>query len=173
VHRRLKDQEPEKPRTFKPTAAGQPTGMVVDGVGDLLCAFARCCRPVPPETIAGYITLGRGVSIHRADCANLLRMKHTQPQRVLAVDWGRPAPERTFPVGIVIHAFDRKGLTRDVSGVLADEHISISAMNVTTNPAENTAMLELTVSVHGLDELSRLLSRFGSLPNVIGARRRH
>jgi len=173
VHRRLKDQEPEKPRTFKPVAAGQPTGMVVDGVGDLLCAFARCCRPVPPEAIAGYITLGRGVSIHRADCSNLLRMKHTQPQRVLAVDWGRPAPERTFPVGIVVHAFDRKGLTRDVSGVLADEHISISAMNVTTNPAENTAMLELTVSVHGLDELSRLLSRFGSLPNVISARRRH
>jgi GTP pyrophosphokinase len=173
VHRRLKDQEPEKPRTFKPTAAGQPTGMVVDGVGDLLCAFARCCRPVPPEAIAGYITLGRGVSIHRADCSNLLRMKHAQPQRVLAVDWGRPTPERTFPVGIVVHAFDRKGLTRDVSGVLADEHISISAMNVTTNPAENTAMLELTVSVHGLDELSRLLSRFGSLPNVISARRRH
>jgi len=172
VHRRLKEQEPPKPRTFKATAASQPTGMVIDGVGDLMSSFAKCCRPVPPEAIAGYITLGRGVSIHRADCANLLRMRDLQPQRVLAVDWGRPSPERTFPASIVIHAFDRKGLARDVSGVLADEHISIAAMNMTTNPAENTAQVDLTVTVHGLDELSRLLSRFSSLPNVISARRR-
>jgi GTP pyrophosphokinase len=146
--------------------------MVIDGVGDLMSSFARCCRPVPPEDIAGYITLGRGVSIHRASCANLLRMRDTQPQRVLAVDWGRPASERTFPVDVVIHAFDRKGLARDVSSVLADEHISITAMNVATNAAENTAQVDLTVSVHGLDELSRLLARFAGLPNVITARRR-
>ena len=173
VHRRLKEHEPQKPRTFKPGAASQPGGMVIDGVGDLLSTFARCCRPVPPESIAGYITLGRGVSIHRADCANLLRMRDQQPQRVLAVDWGRASPERTFPAAVVIHAFDRKGLTRDVTSVLADEHIKISAMNMTTNKAENTAHLDLTVTVHGLDELSRLLSRLASLPNVISARRRH
>jgi GTP pyrophosphokinase len=172
VHRRLKEHEPPRPRAFKPTTAGQPGGMVIDGVGDLMSSFAKCCRPVPPEAIAGYITLGRGVSIHRADCSNLLRLRDTQPQRVLAVDWGRPAPERTFPAAMVIHAFDRKGLARDVSGVLADEHISIAAMNVTTNPSENTAQVDLTVTVHGLDELSRLLSRFSRLPNVISARRR-
>jgi GTP pyrophosphokinase len=173
VHRRLRDHEPQKPRMFKPAAASQPGGMVIDGVGDLLSSFARCCRPVPPEAIAGFITLGRGVSIHRADCANLLRLRDQQPQRVLAVDWGRASPERTFPAVVVIHAFDRKGLTRDVTGVLADEHINITAMNVTTNKAENTAHIDLTVTVHGLDELSRLLSRFASLPNVISARRRH
>jgi GTP pyrophosphokinase len=173
VHRRLKEHEPQKPRIFKPGAASQPGGMVIDGVGDLLSSFARCCRPVPPESIAGYITLGRGVSIHRADCANLLRMRDQQPQRVLAVDWGRASPERTFPAAVVIRAFDRKGLTRDVTGVLADEHINISAMNMTTNKAENTAHIDLTVTVHGLDELSRLLSRLASLPNVISARRRH
>jgi len=173
VHRRLKEQEPSKPRGFKPGAASQPGGMVIDGVGDLLSTFARCCRPVPPEAIAGYITLGRGVSIHRADCANLLRMRDQQPQRVLAVDWGRASPERTFPAALVIHAFDRKGLTRDVTSVLADEHISITAMNMTTNKAENTAHIDLTVTVHGLDELSRLLSRLTSLPNVISARRGH
>jgi len=172
VHRRLKEHEPQKPRTFKPGAASQPGGMVIDGVGDLLSTFARCCRPVPPESIAGFITLGRGVSIHRADCANLLRMRDQQPQRVLAVDWGRASPERTFPAAVVIHAFDRKGLTRDVTGVMADEHISISAMNMTTNKAENTAHIDLAVTVHGLDELSRLLSRLASLPNVISARRR-
>jgi GTP pyrophosphokinase len=173
VHRRLREHEPQKPRAFKPGAASQPGGMVIDGVGDLLSTIARCCRPVPPESIAGYITLGRGVSIHRADCANLLRMRDQQPQRVLAVDWGRASPERTFPAALVIHAFDRKGLTRDVTSVLADEHINISAMNMTTNKAENTAHIDLTVTVHGLDELSRLLSRLASLPNVISARRRH
>jgi GTP pyrophosphokinase len=172
VHRRLKDHEPQKVRSFKPGAASQPDGMVIDGVGDLMSSFAKCCRPVPPESIAGYITLGRGVSIHRADCANLLRMRDQQPQRVLAVDWGRPSPERTFPAAIVIHAFDRKGLTRDITSVLADEHISITAMNVTTSKAENTAHIDIAVTVHGLDELSRLLSRFASLPNVISARRR-
>ena len=100
-------------------------------------------------------------------------MRDQQPQRVLAVDWGGASPERTFPAAVVIHAFDRKGLTRDVTSVLADEHINISAMNMTTNKAENTAHIDLTVTVHGLDELSRLLSRLASLPNVISARRRH
>ena len=173
VHRRLHEQEPPKPRTLKPTATGQATGMVIDGVGDLMSSFARCCRPVPPEPIAGYITLGRGVSIHRANCANLLRLRDAQPLRVLSVDWGRPSPERTFPVAVAIHAFDRKSLARDVSAVLADEHISVTTMNVATHPGENTATVDLTVTVHGLDELSRLLGRFAGLPNVISARRRN
>jgi GTP pyrophosphokinase len=93
--------------------------------------------------------------------------------RVLSVDWGRPSPERTFPVAVAIHAFDRKGLARDVSAVLADEHISVATMNVASHPGESTATVDLTVTVHGLDELSRLLSRFAGLPNVISARRRN
>ena len=97
-HERAPVKAPKAPARAGPNdAAG---GMVVDGVGDLLSTIARCCRPVPPEPIAGYITLGRGVSIHRADCANLLRMRDSQPLRVLAVDWGRTSPERTFPVAI-------------------------------------------------------------------------
>ena len=146
--------------------------MVIDGVGDLLSTIARCCRPVPPEAILGYITIGRGVSIHRADCPNLLRLRQVNPERVLTVDWGRPSEERTFPAAIVIDAFDRRGLVRDISAVLADEHISIEAMNTSTNAAESTATVEVTVKVHGLEELSRLLSRFSSLPSVIRARRR-
>jgi GTP pyrophosphokinase len=170
IHRRMHEREP--PKTRVPTkAAGEvrSPGMVVDGVGDLMSTIARCCRPVPPEEILGYITLGRGVSIHRASCANLVRLRDVNPQRVLAVDWGRASPERTFPVAVMIEAFDRRGLVRDISGVLADEHISIEAMNSTAN-ADNIALVDVTVKVHGLDELSRLLSRFSSLPNVIRAR---
>ena len=173
IQRRLQERAPPKlPRT-SPDAGkpGKATGLVVDGVGDLMSTIARCCRPVPPEPIAGYITLGRGVSIHRADCANLLRMRDAQPQRVLAVDWGGTSPERTFPVSVRIEAFDRRGLVRDVSSVLADEHISIETMSTVTNAAENTATVDLTVKVHGLEELSRLLTRFAGLPNVIRASR--
>jgi GTP pyrophosphokinase len=175
VHRRLHEhQEVQRgPRLSKPAANGGSAGMVIDGVGDLLSTIARCCRPVPPEEILGYITIGRGVSIHRATCSNLLRLRQVNPERVLTVDWGRPSEERTFPVGIVIDAYDRRGLVRDISSVLADEHISIEAMNTVTDAAENTAAVDVTVKVHGLEELSRLLARFSSLPNVIRARRRH
>jgi GTP pyrophosphokinase len=174
IQRRLQERAPPKaPRT---TAAadkpGKASGLMVDGVGDLMSTIARCCRPVPPEAIAGYITLGRGVSIHRADCANLLRLRDAQPLRVLAVDWGDSSPERRFPASIRIEAFDRRGLVRDISAVLADERISIEAMNTVTNSAENTATVELTVTVHGLAELSRLLGRFAGLANVISATRR-
>jgi len=175
VHRRLHErQEVQRgPKLAKPAANGGSAGMVIDGVGDLLSTIARCCRPVPPEEILGYITIGRGVSIHRANCSNLLRLREVNPERVLTVDWGRPSAERTFPAVIVIDAYDRRGLVRDISGVLADEHISIEAMRTVTNAAENTAAVDVTVKVHGLEELSRLLARFSSLPNVIRARRRH
>jgi len=176
IQRRLHEKEaPKAPRVpAHPTAAtDRASGMIIDGVGDLLSTFARCCRPVPPEPIAGYITLGRGVSIHRADCANLLRLRDAQPRRVLAVDWGRPSEERTFPVAVTIKAYDRRGLVRDVSSVLADSHVNIHAMNTSTDPDDNIATVDITVQVHGLDELSRLLSRIAGLPNVISARRRN
>ena len=172
VQRRAPEREPVRPRPTRGGTGGQPGGMVIDGVGDLLSSFARCCRPVPPEPVTGYITVGRGVSIHRASCANLLRLRDAHPERVLAVDWGASVPERRFPVALAIHAFDRRGLVRDISSVLADERVNIETMNTVTSAAENTADVELRVSVQGLDELSRLLSRLAALPNVISARRR-
>jgi GTP pyrophosphokinase len=172
VHRRLQEREPPKPpKLAKPSKTDDSPGMVIDGVGDLLSTIARCCRPVPPEQIVGYITVGRGVSVHRASCANLLRLRRQNPERVLAVDWGRAGLERTFPAVVRIEAFDRRGLVRDISGVLADEHISIESMHTLTNAADNIATTEVTVKVRGLDELSRLLARFSTLPNVISARR--
>ncbi len=144
--------------------------IVIDGVGDLMSNFARCCRPVPPEPIVGYITQGRGVSIHRQNCASLLRMRTRQPERVLGVEWGE-RQDQLFPVEIAVHAFDRRGLVRDISAVLADEKISIQQMTTSTNSRENTADVALRVGVHGLQELSRVLSRIGALPNVVRARR--
>ena len=144
--------------------------VVIEQVGNLLSHFARCCRPLPPEAIVGYITLGRGVSVHREDCGSLQRLRDRQPQRVISVAWGDQRDE-VFDVDIAIHAFDRRGLIRDISAVLADEKISIQQMSTTTNARENTAEVALRVGVHGLEELGRVLSRVSGLPHVVRARR--
>ncbi len=143
----------------------------IQGVGDLLSVYARCCRPVPPEPIAGYITVGRGVSIHAQSCANLAYLSVKAPARVLAVAWGERA-ERGFPVDIEIEAFDRSGLVRDVSAALADAKISIQGMHTLTDPREHIARMQIAIQISGLAQLSQVLARIAQLPNVVRARRR-
>jgi GTP pyrophosphokinase len=142
----------------------------VQGIGDLLSTYARCCKPVPPEPIAGYITVGRGVSIHSQSCANLARLSLKAPARVLAVTWGNG--EREVPVDIEVQAFDRRGLVRDVSAALADEKISIRGMTTVTDKRDNVARMQISFSITGLPQLSKVLTRIAQLPNVIGARRK-
>ncbi|HEY7378371.1 MAG TPA: bifunctional (p)ppGpp synthetase/guanosine-3',5'-bis(diphosphate) 3'-pyrophosphohydrolase [Steroidobacteraceae bacterium] len=162
----------ETPRVVqRPAPTGSAvSGVTVERVGNLLSNIARCCRPVPPEPIAGYITLGRGVSIHRSSCASLLRLKARQPERIIQVAWGEKR-DQLFPADIAIDALDRRGLVRDVSAVLADEKISIERMNTVTNSREGTAHIALRIAVHGLEELSRVLARMSALPNVVRVRR--
>jgi GTP pyrophosphokinase len=143
----------------------------VQGIVDLLSTYARCCKPVPPEPIVGYITVGRGVSIHSQACANLARLKLKSPARVLAVDWGKMG-RGNFPVDIEVHAFDRRGLVRDVTAALADEKISIQGMTTVTDKRDNIARLRIGISIAGLPQLSNVLARIAQLPNVISARRK-
>ena len=143
----------------------------VQGIGDLLSTYARCCKPVPPELIVGYITVGRGVSIHSQTCANLARLKAKSPARVLAVDWGKTGSGE-FPVDIEVQAFDRRGLVRDVSAALADEKISIQGMTTVTDKHDNVAHMRIGISISGLPQLSKVLSRIAQLPNVVSAKRR-
>jgi GTP pyrophosphokinase len=143
----------------------------VQGIGDLLSTYARCCKPVPPEPIVGYITVGRGVSIHAQSCANLARLSVKAPARVLAVTWGKLA-SREFPVEIDVQAFDRRGLVRDVSAALADDKISIRGMNTVTDKRDNVARMRIEISITGLPQLSQVLGRIAQLPNVISARRK-
>jgi GTP pyrophosphokinase len=143
----------------------------VQGIGDLLSTYAKCCKPVPPEPIAGYITVGRGVSIHSQSCANLARLSVKAPARVLAVAWGIIGASEV-PVDIDIQAFDRRGLVRDVSAALADEKISIRGMKTVTDQRDQVAHLQIGISITGLPQLSKVLARIAQVPNVISARRR-
>ena len=160
---------PEHPPAH--AASARAPDIEVQGIGDLLSTYARCCKPVPPEPIVGYITVGRGVSIHSQACANLARLKIKSPARVLAVDWGKMG-RSDFPVDIEVHAFDRRGLVRDVSAALADEKISIQGMTTVTDKRDNIARMRIGISISGLPQLSKVLARIAQLPNVISARRK-
>jgi GTP pyrophosphokinase len=170
IQRRARPQELPSPVPRKPAIATKETsGITIEGVGDLLSHFARCCGPVPPEQIAGYITLGRGVSIHRQDCPNFKRLEVETPERVIAVEWG--ASEQSFPVEVNVRAYDRRGLLRDITAVLADSKINIHSMNTVTHDGD-IAEMNLKITVKDLEELSRMLARIQGLANVLSARRR-
>jgi GTP pyrophosphokinase len=143
----------------------------VSGIGDLLSTFARCCKPVPPEPIVGYITVGRGVSIHSESCANLARLRAKAPARVLPVAWDALATGE-FPADIDVQAFDRRGLVRDVSAALADEKISIRSMTTETDARDHVAHMRIGIQITGLPQLTRVLARIAQLPNVVSARRK-
>jgi GTP pyrophosphokinase len=170
IQRRAKPQEMIPSARKARATAKSGEGISIDGVGDLLSVFAKCCRPVPPEPIAGYITLGRGVSIHRQDCRNLQRLQRANGDRVIPVNWSRSA-DRTFATAIRVDAYDRRGIVRDVTGILSDLHVHILSMNTQTRSRDGVVDMEIRIGVHDLAELSQVLARIQGLPNVIGARR--
>ncbi|MGH8141616.1 MAG: bifunctional (p)ppGpp synthetase/guanosine-3',5'-bis(diphosphate) 3'-pyrophosphohydrolase [Steroidobacteraceae bacterium] len=157
------------PRRRVPRKAhGSP--VEVEGVGDLPVTIARCCGPVPPEPISGYVTLGRGVTVHRSGCPNLLRMRTRNPERVLNVEWNRAA-DSDLPVRIRVQALDRRGLLRDVSDVMALEKLSIDGVNSNTDPADRIATIVMRTAVHDSGQLERVLQRLGAVANVLSAQR--
>ena len=135
-----------------------------------MCNFARCCRPVPPEPIIGYITQLKGVSIHRQDCGNLLNLSGQHPERVIEVSWGE-ADDAYYSAELTVRAYDRQGLLRDISNVLSDENVSIDAVQTKSDKKLMQAVMNLTVSVPNLPALSRVMSRLELLPNVTSVRR--
>ncbi len=142
----------------------------IEGVGDLPVTLARCCAPLRPQPIVGYVTVGRGVTIHRRGCPSFTRMRAVRPERVLQVEWSSSHPGE-LPVRIAVHAYDRRGLVRDLTDVLAFERLSIEDMTTTTDRASGTADVVLTVAVEDDAQLQRLLQRLGSVANVTSVRR--
>jgi GTP pyrophosphokinase len=144
---------------------------MIEGVGDLPITLARCCAPIRPEPVAGYVTLGRGVTVHAARCASLARMRASHPDRVLRVDWRDDDDGDGMPVGLRIEAWDRRGLVRDISEIVAGAGLGIESLTTTTDRAAGTATTELRTAVRDLGQLSQVLGALARVPNVISARR--
>jgi len=162
--------QPLRKRRHAPRKAGASDKVAVQGVGDLMCNFARCCRPMPPEPIVGYITRMRGVSIHRDDCGNLRNLATRNPQRVIDVNWGESGDEY-YTADLTVHAYDRQGLLRDISQVVSDENASIDSVQTRSDKKRMQAVMNLALSVSDLPALSRLISRLEQLPNVTSVKR--
>src|SRR5215467_2241226 len=152
------------------TARRRTSPVEIEGVGDLPTTLARCCAPLRPQPIAGYAALGRGVTVHRCDCPSLIRMAALKPERVLKVDWSS-ANAGALAVLLAVSAYDRRGLLRDLTDVLAVERLSIDAVTSRTDHDTGIAYFALTVAVNDLEQLARVLRRLAAVPNVIEARR--
>jgi GTP pyrophosphokinase len=149
----------------RPDAPREGTEVSVLGLTGLLTHLGRCCNPVPGDPIIGYVTRGRGATIHRQDCPNVLRIR--DKERLVSVSWGKA--KDTYPVSVQIRAYDRDGLMRDVSTLVTNEGISMSSIHVST--VESLAIFDLVMGITDLSQLSRVLNRLEALPNVLEARR--
>jgi len=142
-------------------------GMKVKGTGHLLTTLARCCNPLPQDDIVGYVTRGRGITIHRRDCPNILATR--ERERLIEVEWGEAPP--TYPVMISVRAYDRPGLLRDITTLVADENVNVAQASASLDRAENIALITATLEVSSAVQLARILARIEKLPNVLEARR--
>ncbi len=150
-------------------AAGSGSGILVVGVDRLLTGLARCCKPAPPDPIVGFVTRGKGVTIHRASCTNVARMRVVQPERLIEADWGE-ARDEVFPVDVVIEAMDRQGLLRDISEVFSREKINVTAANTLTRNLHSR--MAFTIEVRSLDAVKRALLDVRNVKGVLSAARK-
>ncbi len=162
--------EKAKPFVSKTQAAASAADIDIRGVGNLMTNIARCCKPIPGDPITGYITQGRGISIHRQDCPNVLKPSEYTQKRLIEVGWGKDTNE-SYAVDLIIDAYDRHGLVRDITNLLSTERISILGLNCITDNVRNTAHVNLTVEIDSLNPLSRIITRLGQLPNVNDVKR--
>ena len=165
----------EAERALPPAAphrarAAQPgRGVLVVGVDRLLTQLARCCKPAPPDRISGFVTKGRGVSVHRRDCSSLARLVERFPERIIGAEWGKQGAQ-AYPVDIVVRGNDRQGLLRDVTETLVRQKTNVIAAKTQTR--NDVASMYFTVEVEDIDQLQRALSAIESVRGVLAAARR-
>lgn len=148
---------------------GDPGALTIDGVGNLLMVLARCCQPLPGDAVAGFVTRGRGVSVHRADCRSLARLAARSRERVIDVQWGR-APAQAYQADIGVRGYDRKDLIKDVTGLIT--HVGAQIIASSTRAAEGGEVdMRYTLRVRDFEQLATLLAKLGALANVFDARR--
>ena len=165
---KLAAQEEKSEQVTEPAALPKttPSAVQVMGVGDLMTNIAQCCHPVPGDKIIGYITRSRGVSIHREDCHNIIH--EDEKERLVPVEWGQN--DLLYPVKIQVDAWDRVGLMRDVSTVVAEEKVNIASMNLANSTGQRVAIL-LTLETKGLAHLSQILKKIDGVKGVVSVSR--
>jgi len=136
------------------------------GVGNLLTTIANCCMPVPHDEVTGFITKDRGVSVHRADCKNILHLKEKDQARLIEVEWG-DTDVRNYPVNILINANDRHGLLSDITRTLSDDKVNVIAVNTVSNKKEQSARMAVTIEIRDIQQLSRIMDKISQLRNVL------
>ena len=146
--------------------------MLVVGVDSLMTQLAKCCKPAPPDAISGFVTRGKGVSIHRTDCANFRELAGRAPERVIEVEWGLPQGDEkaVYPVDVAVEAADRQGLLRDIFEVFAKEKMNV--IGVQTQSVKGTAWMTFTVEIADTARLAHVLGIVTGVPGVRSARRR-
>jgi GTP pyrophosphokinase len=172
-------------RHTRSASSGARGGVLVVGIDSLMTTLSRCCRPAPPDAIAGYVTRGRGVAIHRADCSNLREMKSRAPERVIAVAWADSLADRSakgaalYPVDVLVEAADRPGLLREVLEVFAKEKMNVIAVNTQSlkpdaarRQAGDTAWMSFTLEIADAVRLAAVLRQVAQIAGVRAARRK-
>ena len=144
--------------------------IVVEGMGNLMTHIANCCQPIPGDDIVGYITQGRGISIHRNGCLQYADLSSRQPERIIDAVWGGDF-SGGYGVTLVVHASDRSGLLRDLTTIFANDRIHVVGMNTRTDAKLQTATLEINIELFNIDTLSHLLNRMSQVKGVIYAKR--
>lgn len=145
--------------------------VVVEGVDNLMHSMARCCQPLPGDQIVGYVTQGRGISIHRADCEQLAELANAHPERVVETSWGNQDHHTAYHVMIRVLASDRNGLLRDITTVLANEKISVTGVSSRSDNKRQTATMDLEIQLNNVEMLSKILARLSALEDVIDVKR--
>jgi guanosine-3',5'-bis(diphosphate) 3'-pyrophosphohydrolase len=157
------------PEAVAVSAPAGGAGIRVTGVGELLTKIGGCCNPLPGDAIIGYVTRGRGVTIHRLDCANVLRvLRDGDKERLIEVDWGE-AQDTAYPVMVKIAAYDRKGLLKDIAAVIDAEDVNMISATINTRTKDQVATIVATLEINGVTQLSRVLAKIESLTNVLEA----
>ncbi|MCU7851080.1 MAG: bifunctional (p)ppGpp synthetase/guanosine-3',5'-bis(diphosphate) 3'-pyrophosphohydrolase [Candidatus Thiodiazotropha sp. (ex Monitilora ramsayi)] len=163
---RARQAQRSKPITPQQRTATVKGEVVVAGVDDLMTSMARCCKPVPYDPIIGFVTRGRGVTVHRRDCANVRALDEANRERLVDVLWSDQQAQTTYAVDFLVVSGDRKGLLRDISAILTNEDIDVIGVNTNSDRKSDTATMRFTVEVSDMEQLSRLLSKVEQLPDV-------
>jgi GTP pyrophosphokinase len=144
--------------------------VVVEGVGNLMHHIARCCQPIPGDDIIGFITRGRGISIHRADCEQLDDLRSHAPERIVEAVWGE-SYSSGYSLVVRVTANDRSGLLRDITTILANEKVNVLGVSSRSDVKQQLATIDMDIEIYNLQVLGRVLAKLNQLPDVIDARR--